>query len=181
MDTRKTVGIGGLGVDLMSGAALAYTSHAWLWVPFAMGAFMCAYSLWPIIPERLVSGRVAFGRIPLEDAARLAYEAAERVDALDMVSSQQLAPQVRLNHFKYVFMADDETVFYGVAPPSTRSLPIPRAKLKELYPMDDHNQLNFINPFDRIAYVGVKIRRKDLQRIIKQYPAQAKRFAAMLE
>jgi len=47
MDTRKKVGYGGIGLDLMSGAALAWLQHQWLWVPFALGAVIAVWGLWP--------------------------------------------------------------------------------------------------------------------------------------
>jgi len=47
MGTREKIGFGGLGVDLMSGAALAWVGHQWLWVPFALGLLMAIWGLWP--------------------------------------------------------------------------------------------------------------------------------------
>jgi hypothetical protein len=60
-------------------------------------------------------------------------------------------------------------------------LPIPQGRLPELHPVSGLSQLNYMTPFNRVAYTDVSIRRKDLSRIIRQYPREAKAFAATLK
>jgi hypothetical protein len=120
-----------------------------------------------------------FGRrLLIEDAARFAYEAAERAGVLDLVTSGESPPGVRLNHFKYVFMVDDEVVLYGVKPPSTQSFPIPREQYSQLCPVEGESRLDKLAP-RKIVYVDVTIGRQDLRRIIQEYPAKAREFGKL--
>jgi hypothetical protein len=106
-------------------------------------------------------------RIPIEDAARRAYEAAERVGSLDSVVGT--APEERLNHFKFAFMLDDRITLYGVKEPSRRSRPIPRGELRDLPPVAGKSQLNYRWPYDRVAYTNVRISRAAVRKAIRRY------------
>jgi hypothetical protein len=140
--------------------------------------------------SRLALGDAAHERIrrapaaPENPAARsgaFAYEAAERANVAGSVLPAQLSPELKLDHFKYVFMVDDEAVLFGVRPPSTKLRPIPRDELSELYPVTGLSQLNYRTPYDRVAYVAVKVRTKDLRRIARDYPKEAAKFIAQLK
>jgi hypothetical protein len=108
-------------------------------------------------------------RIPIEDAARIAYERAERANPLYLIDLPTMEPQAKLDHFKRAFMRDDEVTLYGIKPPSAALTPIPREELSELYPVSGLSQLNYITPFQQLAYTGVEISQKDLRRTIGQY------------
>jgi hypothetical protein len=114
----------------------------------------------------------------IQDAAQEAYEAAERAGALDVMVSDRGSPSFKLETFKYVFMVDDEVILHGAKPPSTNPLPIPREKLQELHPVEASSQLNYTTPWNEVAYTNVTISRRDLRRIKRQWPAEAKKFAA---
>lgn len=113
-------------------------------------------------------------RILIEEAARIAYEAAEREGVLDLITSPQSPPEVRLNHFKYVFLSDDEVILHGVRPPSTQALPIVRSEDDvDLAPVAGESSLAQLTPY-KILYVNVTISKNDLDRIIRAYPEEAK-------
>lgn len=141
----------------------------------AVTLLRAARCIWPLARKRLAVGW-PFGRVSLEDAARLAYEAAERKDALDLVCSRTSPPNVRLMHFKYVFMVDDGITLYGVQPPSTKSRPIPSDELASLHPANTGSALANLSRWDGIAYEQVTVSRRDLLRVIKSYPRVARQF-----
>jgi hypothetical protein len=116
-------------------------------------------------------------RLPLQDAARVVYEAMERAGVVDLTTSASSPPEVRLNHYKYVLLSDDQTILYGKRPPSENALPIRKIDLKEYYPIVGENQINYIRPFDRVAYTDVTVRRRDVRRVIREYPGRAREFA----
>ena len=72
-------------------------------------------------------------------------------------------------------MSDNETVLCGAKPPSAKLRPIPRDD-DSMYPVDGESRLDYVTP-RRVAYVNVKIRGRDLNRIIRQFPAEARKFA----
>jgi hypothetical protein len=115
-------------------------------------------------------------KIPIEEAARLAYEAAERANALDLVDSSTLEPSRKLDHFKFAMLVDNEINLHGKRPPSTQSLPITREELSELYPVTGLNQLNYRTPFNRVAFTDVMISRKDLRALVRRYVPAAHNF-----
>ena len=87
---------------------------------------------------------------------------------------------MQLNHFKLLFMVDDETELFGIKPPSTQSLPISKTELRgmDVYPADgDNSQLIHVLGSVSIAYTNVTVRRKDLRRVIDGYLAEARRHA----
>jgi hypothetical protein len=133
--------------------------------------------LWSSIPFKSLYKH----RILIEDAARIAYEKAERLSALEFVDSPNVAPENKLNHFKYAFMTNNEITLYGTKPPSSMSLPIPREELSELYPVPGLSQLNYLTPYQQIAYIDVAISRKDLRHIIRQYIPKVHRFVEQLK
>ena len=120
--------------------------------------------------------KVFRGKIPIEEGARLAYEAAERAGSLDLVDSPKVPPASKLDHFKYAMLVDDEVQLYGVKVPSTQLLPIARKELSDIYPVTGLNQLNYTNPYDRIAYTDVMILVKDLRGLIRRYVPEVRSF-----
>jgi hypothetical protein len=135
-------------------------------------------------PEAVPSGGFSLrfpelrSRIPLQEAARLAYEAAENSGILELTTSASSSPETKLRHFKFLFMVDDETQLYGVKPPSTKSRPISKADLVHLCPADgDVSELNSDVSHGSAIYVNVTLRRNDLRRVINSYIAEAKRYA----
>jgi hypothetical protein len=112
--------------------------------------------------------------VPIDRAARLAFEAAERAGVVDLTSHPDTAPEERLRHYIYTFMVDDETLLLGAKPPSMQLMPIPRDE--RFYPVVGKNQFDALTP-QRIAYTNVKIRHRDLRRIIREYPRRAREFA----
>lgn len=115
-------------------------------------------------------------KIPIEEAARIAYEAAEHAGALDLVESPNLAAPYKLDHFKFAMMIDRQIRLYGVKPPSTKLLPIATEEYPDLYPVTGLNQLNYLHPYQNVAYIDVRIGRGDLQRLIRQYVPRVQHF-----
>jgi hypothetical protein len=111
-------------------------------------------------------------QIPLQEAALIAYEAAERAGALDLIDSAEVGPEHKLDHFKFACMVDDEITLFGAKPPSRVSMPIPRSELSGLRPIPGESRFNYITPFDRTAYTSVTISRRDLRCIIRRYAPQ---------
>jgi hypothetical protein len=113
--------------------------------------------------------------VPIDTAARLAFEAAEKAGVADLTTHPDTAPDERLRHYIYGFMVDDETTLLGAKPPSTRLMQISEDD-GSLYPVVGENRLDALTP-RRVAYTNVKIRRRDLNRIIREYPRRAREFA----
>lgn len=51
MDNRTRAGLGGLGVDIMTGTAIALSHHVALYLLFCIGAVLAAWGLWPHRPD----------------------------------------------------------------------------------------------------------------------------------
>jgi len=176
MENQTRIGIGATAFFALF--AWAATVIGWWAVPFmVVCAAVGVWGFWSWIalakPQRLWRQR-----IPIHEAALIAYEAAERAGVVDMTTHPATAPEARLKFYIYVFYSDDEAILYGAKPPSTRSLPIPRQEYMEssLYPVDGESRLDYLSP-RRVGYVNVTIRRRDLNRIIQEWPAKSKDFA----
>ncbi|HEV2548439.1 MAG TPA: hypothetical protein VGU20_13955 [Stellaceae bacterium] len=113
--------------------------------------------------------------VPIDTAARLAFEAAEKAGVADLTTHPDTAPEERLRHFIYGFMVDDQTTLLGAKPPSTRLTQVSDDD-GSLYPVVGENRFDALTP-RRVAYTNVKIRRRDLNRIIREYPRRAREFA----
>lgn len=109
-------------------------------------------------------------QIPLHVAARQIYEAAEKAGVLDLTLSSSSPPEAKLSHFKILIML--ETEIFGVKPPSTQSMPIPKSELRgELFPVDGNvSEIGHIaSPGPNSTYINVTVRRHDVKRLIKKY------------
>jgi hypothetical protein len=146
-------------------------------------ALVAAWGFWPLVQDvPWIEAYWPSIRIPLHVAARKAYEAAEKADILDLTTSTNSSPDDKLNHFKLLFMVDDETEIFGVKPPSTKLRLISKSDLQghDLYPAHGEiSQINHLLPGDSIAYLNVTVRRKDLRRVIEGYISEAKRIAKL--
>jgi hypothetical protein len=104
----------------------------------------------------------------------LAYEAAEKAGILHLTTGENVSADAKLNHFKLLFIVDDETRVFGIKPPSTRIRLLPKEELrKDMYPAEgDVSKLVYQWPrggdLADVAYTDVAIRRKDLRRVICQ-------------
>lgn len=81
---------------------------------------------------------------------------------------------LKLDHFKYAMIVDDEITLFGVKPPSSQSIPIPKQELSVLYPVSGLSQLNQTIPYTQIVYTDVRIRKRDFRRIIRSYVYRAR-------
>jgi hypothetical protein len=116
--------------------------------------------------------------IPLHEAARRAYEAIEKAGVVDVIFSPTTTAETKLNHFKLLFVVDAETELFGVRPPSTQSLLIPKSGLEHLYPSDGEvSELSTGLALDSPTYINVTVRRKDLRRVIDGHINEAKQYA----
>lgn len=140
-------------------------------------AVLYAFAVWgiPAVRRHLTS---ACGQVPLHEAARLAYEAAEKAGVLHLTTSSTASPETKLAHFKLLFMVDDETELFGIKPPSTISRPIPKTDFHHLHPADGAvSEIHHLFPNDGgAAYINVTVRRKDLRRVINGYIAEARQL-----
>src|SRR5208283_676895 len=163
MDNPTRIGLGGTALFTLAGVGAPILTW-WVSGPImAICAAVAAWGFWPIVAQLITSTvRWPFGRIPLHDAARLAYEAAEKANVIELVGFTA-DPATALNHFKYVFMVDDEADLRGVKPPSTQQRQIPRDELHgQLMPMTDTSDLAFSASSKKAAYASVTVRRSDL-------------------
>ena len=139
-------------------SALLVLAAGWLW--------------WPTLKDRIPALGTKY--VPLDDAARLAYEGLERAGVLDVVLSRAVGPQTSLDHLKYVFLTSDNIDLRGIRPPSRQSLPIQPEEIRKLFPTDKHpDSLSYIVGREPI-YTGVSIRKRDLQRAVRQQVKAAK-------
>lgn len=179
MDAQTRIGLGGTALFTLAGI-FAPVLTWWVSGPIML---LCAcfamWGLWPIA-KRLELGLSLwpFGRVPIQDAAQQLYEAAEKADALKYLIAEGASPLYKLETFKYVMMVDDEAVLIGEKPPSRRALPIPHEELRgSLMPVEGTSQLNYPVPLGKIAYSNVTIGRRDLRRIKRRWPSEAKEWA----
>jgi hypothetical protein len=173
MDIPTRIGLGGTAFFTLAGLAGPIVGWWFAGPIMAACALVAGWGFWPLLkdaPQIQVSWPSI--RVPLHLAARRAYEAAEKAGVLHLTTSETASPEAKLNHFKLLFMVDDETELFGVKPPSTQSLPISKTELRgmDIYPADGENsQLNHVLGQDRVAYTNVTVRRKDLRRVIDSY------------
>jgi hypothetical protein len=174
-------GVAGLGLPGMTWALdkLGYEVAPWqAKTVLAVSALCLALSvaLWAhLLTKRLgiqIDWPHWWGHMPLHEAARRVYEAAEKADVLDLTTSPSSSPDTKLTHFKLLFIVDDDVEVFGVKPPSTKSRAIPKDELHgQLYPADgDLSQLGHVASAESDAtYVNVTVRRSDVRRMIKRY------------
>ena len=137
------------------------------------------YPAWRWGWHYLEQGTLAIWRrkISLEDAAQIAYESVERMGIDPMTRYNFSSPTVPLSSMKFMLMYQcDDVELFGVRPPSTASLPIPRSEWwKRLHPADKGSALLPIDVNASPTYVDVKISRRDLKRSIAHYVADLRR------
>jgi hypothetical protein len=112
--------------------------------------------------------------MPLQSAAQIAYERAERDGWLEYVAGNTQNPAERLTIFKHMMtiQADEGSIILkGVRPPSTQAYPIPAGALRHLYPMKGENTLHETSPAGQVAYKDVTISAADLEKVIAIYRA----------
>jgi hypothetical protein len=115
----------------------------------------------------------------LDDAALTVYEAdEEKAEEVSMAAAGAVSPQAKHNHFKYVLLTFDEVPLYGVKPPSRKFRTIPAEVRRRLHPGEEPNSLGSLVG-KQVQYTGVRVRRKDLPRIIKRYLAAASAMASL--
>ena len=183
MDVSTRIGLGGTALFTLAG--LGAPIFTW-WVSgpiMAVCAVVAGWGFWPLVSSAPLGWPFGRAMVPFHDAARAVYEAAEKAGVIDLMISQSMAPDARLNHFKLLLMVDDSVRLYGAKPPSTKSILIPKDELSgghELYPADgDVSEIWHLFPHEHPpAYVRVAVPRRDLRRVIKkyltEYVAQAK-------
>lgn len=172
MDTPTRIGLGGTAVFTLAGLAAPFVTW-WVSGPtMFVFALVGVWGFWPLA-NGLFDGHTdwPFGLIPIQTAALRVYEAAER-DRANLMAAKVSNPEVMLTQFKYMMLNDKTVEILGKQPPSTQRLPISRANLSAVYPVDGLSQLNYKTPYDRVAYTDVAIRRRDLRRVLPRYSEQ---------
>jgi hypothetical protein len=177
VDNPTRIGLGGTALFTLAGVGAPIVTW-WVSAPvMAACAVAAAWGFWPLIGEiRRAGFPFLRNRVPLWEAARIAYEAAERAGVVDMTTHPGSAAEVRLKFYVYVFLADDKTVLYGAKPPSTSPRPIAREEYKQIHPVIGVDRLDYISP-QKIGFENVTIKRKDLNRIIREWPDKSRDFA----
>jgi hypothetical protein len=111
-------------------------------------------------------------RLPLHDAARLLYEAA---DVLKYIAPPEEPADKRLQFFKHTIMICAR--LYGVKPPSTQSRLIRTDEISSLHPQAGTSNLTSITAQHEVEYENVTVSRRDLRRILREQAESTKRFA----
>ena len=150
------------------------TTLWWAYILLVLcGAFLLTAWAKPLLVK--IGALWPWARVPIQDAAQDLYEACERAGALEYFVAQGSDPLYKLETFKYVMMVDDETVLFGIEPPSRAPRPIPSKEARgPLRPIEGTSQFNHGTPYDKVAYTDVTISRKDLRRLKKTWPKQVK-------
>lgn len=144
-------------------------SFRWEWlVQYGFLALLTGLALWlfwPELEERLLGSKMML----VDEAARIAYEAAEKAGGLDLVSMTGDKADEKLSYFRYAFLLWPEFTVFGAEPPSQAMKPIPRNIYNQLRPIDGHaNSLGLAREREP-RYVNVSVKRGDLRRGIKKH------------
>jgi hypothetical protein len=105
--------------------------------------------------------------IPIQEAALLGYEEAERLGLEKLVSSVHQDLSDKLTWFLYAFLVDEKVRIYGKKAPSRISRLIPREELIHLHPHPSESRLISDFASQRDIYDDVVVRRVDLRRYLK--------------
>jgi hypothetical protein len=112
--------------------------------------------------------------IPLQVAAQLAYEQAEKEGWLENIAPARGDPQQRLDYFKYAILIQAQNhgiTLSGAQPPSTQSYPIPTERIAGLHPMKGENTLHRGSVAGRVEFRDVTINADELDKVIATYHA----------
>ena len=89
MDTQTQIGIGAAAMLTLAGIAAPIVSW-WISAPImALCVVAAAWGFWPLLPIPSPTSR----RLLIEDAARIAYEAAEQAGVTDIFTSAEQTPK----------------------------------------------------------------------------------------
>jgi hypothetical protein len=105
-------------------------------------------------------------RLPLSDAAQIAYETAEEAGLAGVAYGADQTPAKKLVHFMDTLMAEDIR-FFGKKPPSRRIAPIPKTELENLHPKLGSNELTDVVG-TRVEYTDVSLSRFDFWRYLRR-------------
>lgn len=119
--------------------------------------------------------RIWPAEIPLVDAARRLYEAAEAASVLNFFVLKTDSPEEKLSHLKMLLMIDERVEVLGARPPSTQVRPITKTELiDELYPAKGNiNEIVGLTS-DEPIFVDVAVKHATLIQFIEVSIAEAK-------
>jgi hypothetical protein len=113
--------------------------------------------------------------VPLQAAARIAYEAVEEAGiTTSVVGVPYSSPDVALDHFKYVLLLSLVELI-GVRPPSSKPRLIAHEEIAGLRPVSGESILKYRIASAGTAYVDVTIRRRALMNAIYNHIEALKR------
>lgn len=113
--------------------------------------------------------------VPLQAAARIAYEAVEEAGiTTSVVGVPYSSPDVALDHFKYVLLLS-RVELIGVRPPSSKPRLIAHEEIAGLRPVSGESILKYRIASAGTAYVDVTIRRRALMNAIYNHIEALKR------
>jgi len=109
--------------------------------------------------------------ILIHDAAQIAFETAEEIGILDLVSSAHSQPPEKLAYFLDVFLVDDQIAIFGKRLPSRNVRPISRKELDSLHPVPGKSTLTSVFAASPDVYADVSMTRDDLDKYLKRLRA----------
>lgn len=139
----------------------------------ALVAFGVAIPLAVFFYDRKAPGR----KIPLMDAARIAYERSEGTP-IGETADTIIGPTTedRLAYFIHAFMVE-LVPLYGIKPPSTISRQIPLKEMKHLQWVPSTNAIRYFGN-DQMFWEDVFVYRSDLKQYIRKLKSMNKELAA---
>lgn len=157
---------GGLGLGIVS----IFSPYIWrsmpiylAWTGFLIGVVMIVYGVWPCVAFTLLRlGGIPKGLVPLQDAARIAFEKTQHSAYAKMAAGYQESPSVILRTYAKFLLTNNKRQTYG------KLLPSDTVTVVDIDPSELTEDCRSIKPRDRdITHAGLAIRRRDLSQAIK--------------
>lgn len=149
----------------------------WSWVlPLVFFGIAAVLLIWPSfqILRLLLDLLWAKNRIPILEAAQIAFEYAEKIGIEDLVSSTATPSSDKLNYFLYAFVTDDRIRLFGERSPSRVSREIPDNVRSRLHPIPGTSNLRSDFASEGTHYDKVTITKRDLFKYLKKLKSLAK-------
>jgi len=105
--------------------------------------------------------------IPIQEAARIGFEEAERLEIEDAISSIHQPLGDKLSWFQYAFLCDENIELFGRKVPSRRLRFIPVDDRRRLKPHSNRNELVSEFASETLVYTDVAVTRSGLRRYLR--------------
>jgi hypothetical protein len=136
---------------------LPYTGKtAWAGIKF------CEAQFFALFPPATVK------YILIQDAAKRAFEAAEELGILDLVSAVHSNQNDKLEYFLFAFLSDQRIAIFGKRSPSRNLRLISHDELKQLYPIAGKSPLRSVFAASAEKFEDVSITQTDLDQYLER-------------